>query len=177
MKFKRILLFMVIAGLVLAYFGFDLGRFLSLDVLKSQQAAIESWRAAQPLTAALIAFATYVIVTGLSLPGATVMSLAIGAIFGLFWGVILVSFASSIGATPKSVITAMAGFASACTASADAATSGLLSPEFMGGVNPAPKSVVTAMAGFAEGGSLSSPADVSDRLHPGALTPTPASFK
>lgn len=99
MKFKRILLVTAIAGLVLAYFGFDLGRFLSLDLLKSQQAAIESWRAAQPLTAALIAFVTYVIVTGLSLPGATVMSLAIGAIFGLFWGVILVSFASSIGAT------------------------------------------------------------------------------
>ena len=99
MKFKRILLVTAIAGLVLAYFGFDLGRFLSLDLLKSQQAAIESWRAAQPLTAALIAFVTYVIVTGLSLPGATVMSLTIGAIFGLFWGVILVSFASSIGAT------------------------------------------------------------------------------
>jgi len=99
MKFKRILLVTAIVGLVLAYLGFDLERFLNLNVLKSQQAAIESWRAAQPLTAALIAFVTYVIVTGLSLPGATVMSLAIGAIFGLFWGVILVSFASSIGAT------------------------------------------------------------------------------
>ena len=86
--------------------------------------------------------------------------------------------ASSAGATPKSVITAMAGFASACTAAADAATSGQLSPEFVGGgVNSAPKSVVTAMAGFAEGGPPSSPAHVSDRLHPGALTPTPASFK
>src|SRR5271165_4503417 len=80
--------------------------------------------------------------------------------------------ASSAGATPKSVVTAMAGFASDCTASADAATSGQLSPEFVGGVNSAPKSVVTAMAGFAEGGPLSSLAEVSDRLHPGALTPT-----
>jgi len=69
------------------------------------------------------------------------------------------------------------GLQSGVRAAVNAATSGQLSPEFAAGVNSAPKSVVTAMPGFAEGSPLSSPADVSDRLHPGALTPTPASFK
>lgn len=99
MRTKRLLLLMLIASVLIAYFGFDLGRYLNLETLKAQQSAIESWRAAQPLTAAGLAFVTYIIVTGLSLPGATLMSLAMGAVFGLFWGVILVSFASSIGAT------------------------------------------------------------------------------
>ena len=74
----------------------DLGRFLSLDYFKSQQLTIEAWRAAQPFEAALLFFATYVAVTGLSLPGATVMTLVAGAVFGLFWGFLLVSFASSL---------------------------------------------------------------------------------
>ena len=99
MNVKRLLLLIVVVGLGLAFIGFDLGRFLSLDFVKSQHATIEAWRSAQPLTAALFFFLAYVMVTGLSVPGATVMSLAIGAVFGLFWGVLLVSFAASIGAT------------------------------------------------------------------------------
>jgi uncharacterized membrane protein YdjX (TVP38/TMEM64 family) len=99
MNAKRLLLLIMVVGLGLAFIGFDIGRFLSFDFLKSQQAAIEAWRSAQPLTAALFFFLAYIIVTGLSVPGATVMSLAIGAVFGLFWGVLLVSFAASIGAT------------------------------------------------------------------------------
>ncbi|MEI7611806.1 MAG: VTT domain-containing protein [Betaproteobacteria bacterium] len=99
MKVKRLLLVFLVIGLGLAFIGFDLGRLLSLDYFKSQQAAIEAWRSAQPMTAALCFFLTYIIVTGLSLPGATVMSLAIGAVFGLYLGVLLVSFAASIGAT------------------------------------------------------------------------------
>ncbi len=99
MNSKRVLLLTALAALVLAYFGFDLGRFLSLDYFKSQQAAIEAWRAAQPLQAALAFFVVYVAVTGLSLPGAAVMTLVGGAVFGLFWGLLLVSFASSLGAT------------------------------------------------------------------------------
>ena len=96
---KRILLALLLGACLVAYFAFDFGRWFSLDYLKAQQAAIATWRQEQPLTTALCFFLTYVIVTGLSLPGATVMSLAVGAVFGLFWGVILVSFASSIGAT------------------------------------------------------------------------------
>jgi pyruvate/2-oxoglutarate dehydrogenase complex dihydrolipoamide dehydrogenase (E3) component/uncharacterized membrane protein YdjX (TVP38/TMEM64 family) len=99
MKSRKLLLLAVLAALVIAYFSFDLGRFLSLDYFKSQQATIEVWRAAQPITAALVFFVAYVAVTGLSLPGAAVMTLVGGAVFGLLWGLLLVSFASSIGAT------------------------------------------------------------------------------
>ena len=99
MPLRKILLVIVIAVVVALYFALDLGRYFSLDTFKSQQAAIENWRAAQPLTAAALFFLAYVAVTGLSLPGAALMTLAAGAIFGLLWGSLLVSFASSIGAT------------------------------------------------------------------------------
>ncbi len=99
MKHSRLLL---LAALVLAtvlFFAFDLGRYFSLDFFKAQQAAIEAWREARPLAVALLFFALYVAVTGLSLPGAAIMTLVAGAIFGLGWGVLIVSFASTIGAT------------------------------------------------------------------------------
>ncbi|MBE2258818.1 MAG: FAD-dependent oxidoreductase [Rhodobacteraceae bacterium] len=99
MNIRRLLVLAALAGLLLAYFAFDLGRFLSLDYFKGQQEAIEAWRAAQPLKAALAFFVAYVLVTGLSLPGAAVMTLVGGAAFGLLWGLLLVSFASSLGAT------------------------------------------------------------------------------
>ena len=82
-----------------AFFGLGLGRYLSLAFIKSQQGALEAWRAANPLLAALAFFAIYVAVAGLSLPGATLLTLAAGAIFGLAWGTLIASFAASIGAT------------------------------------------------------------------------------
>ena len=99
MSNRKLLLAAVIAVAVVLFFAFDLGRYLSLDTLKAQQAAIESFRAAQPWLAAAIYFALYVAVTALSLPGAALMTLAGGAVFGLWWGLLIVSFASSIGAT------------------------------------------------------------------------------
>ncbi|OHC62226.1 MAG: pyridine nucleotide-disulfide oxidoreductase [Rhodocyclales bacterium GWA2_65_20] len=96
---RRLILLVALLAAVAAFIALDLGRYLSLDYFKSQQAAIETWRAAQPATAALVFFLAYVAVTGLSLPGAAVMTLATGAIFGLLWGTLLVSFASSLGAT------------------------------------------------------------------------------
>ena len=99
MTLRRLVLIAVLFGAALAFYGFDLGRYLSLDYFKSRQAAIETWRAAQPAKAALLYFLAYVAVTGLSLPGAAVMTLAGGAIFGLLWGTVLVSFASAAGAT------------------------------------------------------------------------------
>ncbi len=91
-----------VAALSLAvalFFALDLGQYLQLSAIKSRQAQLEAWRAAQPLQAALIFFAVYVLATALSLPGAVVLTLAGGAIFGLGWGTLLISFASSIGAT------------------------------------------------------------------------------
>jgi len=96
---KRWWVVVVLAGLVAAFFAFDLGHYLSLEAIKSRQAELEAWRAAQPLAAALLFFAGYVAVTALSLPGAAVMTLAAGAVFGLGWGTLIVSFGSSIGAT------------------------------------------------------------------------------
>ncbi len=90
---------LVLLVLVGAFVWLDLGQVLSLANIKARQAELDAWRAAQPLTAALLFFAAYVAVTALSLPGAAVMTLAGGAIFGLGWGLLIVSFASSIGAT------------------------------------------------------------------------------
>ena len=89
---------LLLAGVGL-FFAFDLGQYLNLATIKSRQAELEAWRAGQPAQAAVLFFAAYVAVSALSLPGAAVMTLAAGAIFGLGWGMLIVSFASSIGAT------------------------------------------------------------------------------
>ena len=99
MNKKKLGLFVLIAALVVSYFLFDLGRFFSLDYFKGQQAAIEAYRAAHPWATAGMFFAIYVAVTALSFPGAAVLTLVAGAIFGLLTGLVIVSFASSIGAT------------------------------------------------------------------------------
>ena len=89
----------VVAVLIAAFFAFDLGSYVSLASLRDHQAAIVAYRDEHMFEAALIYFAIYIAVTALSLPGATVMTLAGGAFFGLAWGTVLVSFASTIGAT------------------------------------------------------------------------------
>jgi len=99
MKHSRLVLLAALVLAIVLFFAFDLGRYFSLDFFKAQQGAIEAWREAHPLAAALLFFTLYVAVTGLSLPGAAIMTLAAGAIFGLGWGVLIVSFASTIGAT------------------------------------------------------------------------------
>ncbi len=99
MKKSRLVLIIVIAAAIAAFFMFDLGRFFTLEFFKSQQASIDSYFTANPLQTAAIFFAIYVAVTGLSLPGAALMTLVAGAIFGLLWGTVIVSFASSLGAT------------------------------------------------------------------------------
>ena len=96
-KQQAILTVLVVA--IGAYFAFDLGQYLSLSNLKGAQESLRSSAESQPLLASLIFFLIYVAVTALSLPGAALMTLAAGAIFGLLWGLVLVSFASSLGAT------------------------------------------------------------------------------
>jgi len=90
---------LLLGALALAFVALDGGQWLSLDRIKASQADLEAWRAAQPLTAAAVYVAAYVAATALSLPGAMVLTLLGGALFGLGWGLLLVSFASSIGAT------------------------------------------------------------------------------
>ncbi len=95
----RLLLLIAIAAAIVAFFALDLGQYLSLEYFRSKQAQIVTFNHAHPWQTALGFFAVYVAVTGLSLPGATIMTLVAGAIFGLLWGTLIVSFASSIGAT------------------------------------------------------------------------------
>jgi pyruvate/2-oxoglutarate dehydrogenase complex dihydrolipoamide dehydrogenase (E3) component/uncharacterized membrane protein YdjX (TVP38/TMEM64 family) len=95
----RLALLAAIALLIVLYFALDLGRFLTLDYFRAQQHAIERYVAGHPVQASAIYFLTYVAVTGLSLPGAALMTLAGGAVFGLAWATLIVSFAASIGAT------------------------------------------------------------------------------
>ncbi|MFK8083852.1 MAG: FAD-dependent oxidoreductase [Granulosicoccus sp.] len=96
---NRKLLIVVLVALVAAFFIFDLGRFFSLDYLKSEQAALDALYASKPLMVIAVFFFGYIAVTALSLPGAAILTLAAGAQFGLLLGLIIVSFASTIGAT------------------------------------------------------------------------------
>lgn len=72
---------------------------LSLDALSEHEGALVEFREARPWLVLSLAFLIYVVVTGLSLPGAAAMSLVIGWYFGFWRGVVLVSFASTTGAT------------------------------------------------------------------------------
>lgn len=99
MKIKRLLVFLVIALVVTAFFSLGLDDYLSLELFKSKQAQIGAYVGANPWQTAAVYFLVYVAVTALSLPGALVMTLVGGALFGLLWGSVLISFASSIGAT------------------------------------------------------------------------------
>ncbi len=89
----------VIVAMIAAFFIFDLKQYVSIEYFQSQKAAIEAYFQAHPLQTGLAFFVVYVAVTGLSLPGAAILTLVAGAIFGLLWGTLIVSFASSIGAT------------------------------------------------------------------------------
>lgn len=95
-KWLVLLLLVVLVG---AYFIFDLGGYLSLEYFRSRQVAIQAYFDQHPWRTAAIFFGVYVAVTALSLPGAALMTLAAGAIFGLLWGTVVVSFASTAGAT------------------------------------------------------------------------------
>ncbi|GAC1606334.1 MAG: bifunctional TVP38/TMEM64 family protein/FAD-dependent oxidoreductase [Ramlibacter sp.] len=99
MNWKKLGAALVVALLIVLFFAFDLERFLSLDDLKRSQAALAGFYASRPLTVVASYVAIYVLATALSLPGAVILTLAGGAIFGLGRGTLIVSFASSIGAT------------------------------------------------------------------------------
>ncbi|TXT40639.1 MAG: mercuric reductase [Comamonadaceae bacterium] len=96
---KKILILATAAVLVFGFFALDLNHVLTLDGMKASLGQFEAQRAAAPLRVGLAFFAVYVVVTALSLPGAVILTLAAGALFGLVTGTILVSFASSLGAT------------------------------------------------------------------------------
>jgi pyruvate/2-oxoglutarate dehydrogenase complex dihydrolipoamide dehydrogenase (E3) component/uncharacterized membrane protein YdjX (TVP38/TMEM64 family) len=99
MSRKKLVLLLVLLALVVAFFALDLGRYLSLDYIKQRQADFEAMYAERPLPFIAGFLVIYIVSVALSFPGATVLTLAAGAIFGLLAGTVIVSFASSIGAT------------------------------------------------------------------------------
>ncbi|MCE2680199.1 MAG: FAD-dependent oxidoreductase [Burkholderiales bacterium] len=95
---KLVVLLLLVAAIVALVVYGDLGRLLSLDNLKSRRDEFQQFAVTQPLLTSLVYFAVYVAVTAFSLPGAAILTLAGGAIFGFGWGLVLVSFASTLGA-------------------------------------------------------------------------------
>ena len=95
----RFIVVALIAVAVLSYITLDLGQYLTLEYAQSQLSSIQDYKNENFVQTSLLYFAGYVIATSLSIPGAIIITLLGGAIFGVFWGTLLVSFASSIGAT------------------------------------------------------------------------------
>jgi pyruvate/2-oxoglutarate dehydrogenase complex dihydrolipoamide dehydrogenase (E3) component/uncharacterized membrane protein YdjX (TVP38/TMEM64 family) len=98
MRVRQILVLLLLALAIGVLLALDVGRFLSFEQLKASQASFAQLHAEQPLTVAVVYFLIYVAATALSFPGATIITLAGGAIFGLWQGLLIVSFASTVGA-------------------------------------------------------------------------------
>lgn len=90
---------MVVAALVGAFFYFDLGTYLNLAFLKQGHGDAVTFVTNNALASTIGFFIFYVLVTSASLPGAAIMTLGAGSVFGLPWGMLVVSFASTVGAT------------------------------------------------------------------------------
>jgi uncharacterized membrane protein YdjX (TVP38/TMEM64 family) len=98
-KKTRVAIVALIAIFIVSFFYFDLGRYFTLEYFKGQQQALQNYYAAHPALTIAIYMGIYIAVAALSLPGAAILTLAAGALFGNLAGLIMVSFASSIGAT------------------------------------------------------------------------------
>ncbi|MBU2588892.1 MAG: FAD-dependent oxidoreductase [Alphaproteobacteria bacterium] len=96
---KKFAILAALAALVAAYFVFDLGQYLTLDGIKALAADLAAFQQRNPVAVIAGFFLAYVLVTAASFPGAAILTLAAGALFGLVGGTVLVSFASTIGAT------------------------------------------------------------------------------
>jgi len=96
---KKVILALLVVAAIALFFGMGLDQYLTLGALKESQGKFAVMLEQSPLQVTLISFVLYVIVVALSFPGATIMGLAMGALFGLWYGTLLVSFASTIGAT------------------------------------------------------------------------------
>jgi uncharacterized membrane protein YdjX (TVP38/TMEM64 family) len=96
---KRLLLLMIPAAVLLAWYSLDLGAYLELGAIKRATTQLQDWCDQRPLLAGGIYLCTYILVTALALPGAALMTLAGGALFGFWYALLLASFGSSIGGT------------------------------------------------------------------------------
>lgn len=96
---QKILLVLALGAIILAYQYFGLDQYLNLQHLKESRNLLVELYQKNPVMVLGVYFGSYIVVTALSLPGALIISLAGGAVFGTLTGTIVVSFASSIGAT------------------------------------------------------------------------------
>ena len=96
---KKLILLGIVLVVVSTFFTLDLQHYLTLNGLKSGMDQFAVLRATSPISVGASFFLLYVIVAAFSLPGAAIMTIAAGALFGLFWGSVIASFASTIGAT------------------------------------------------------------------------------
>ena len=96
---KKLLIILILAALIAAYFAFGLGAYLTVEGVKQVADDVGGYYARNPAQVIALFFLVYVAVTAASLPGAAVMTLAAGAMFGVLVGTIVVSFASTLGAT------------------------------------------------------------------------------
>ena len=96
---KKIIILLILAILIAGFFLFDLHQYFDFSYIKSKQQIITDYFQTHPIKTAVIFFFIYIAVAGLSLPGATVLSILAGAIFGLPLGVFIVLLAATIGAT------------------------------------------------------------------------------
>jgi uncharacterized membrane protein YdjX (TVP38/TMEM64 family) len=96
---KKLAIAVIILGVFVAFWAFDLGRYLTLSYLKGSMDNYRTLYAHHRALVILVYFFIYVIATSLSLPGAVILTISGGALFGLFTGTLIVSFASTIGAT------------------------------------------------------------------------------
>ncbi|EPG0369492.1 dihydrolipoyl dehydrogenase [Photobacterium damselae] len=96
---RKLFLLGIIAAVIGIWLYFDLSQYFTLEQAKAQQLALQDTIQTHPVWASLVFFFAYVAVTALSLPGAAIMTLLGAALFGFWWSLVLVSFASTIGAT------------------------------------------------------------------------------
>jgi len=98
-KFQKIFLILAVIALAGAFYVLDLGQYLSLDYIKDSQQRFQALYADKTFTVIAVYMLVYIVAASLSLPGAAVLTLAGGALFGLLVGTVVVSFASTTGAT------------------------------------------------------------------------------
>ena len=98
-RLLKLTILLVFASIIVAFFTFDLSQYATLQQLKHQQITLQQYYHQHPVLALLVFGFVYIFVTAFSLPVATILTLLAGALFGFIPGLIVVSFASSIGAT------------------------------------------------------------------------------
>lgn len=99
MSRNKTMIIIFIALLVVLFFSFGLGRFLTLESLKANRATLVEFYANHRFAMVAIFITVYIVQTVLSLPGAGVLSLAAGAVFGAVMGTVYVNIGATIGAT------------------------------------------------------------------------------